>query len=144
MIVTVANPRRAREGGSLDVSDFSDVPGCVGVGWGVDGGLDVVFDRDLTVAEQAAVVARCEALGPNDETLRAQARAARDADRTFITTTGPQLVAGADAIIGAAGATVREKDLARGIKTLATHMVDHDRQLIGLARIVLQDLDAVD
>jgi hypothetical protein len=88
MLVAVANPSRLLRGGALTVADFADIPGCEWIGW-VDGLLTISFDRDLSAAEQRAVVNRAMSLNANEEQIRAAIRQAHGNNLDFLANTSP-------------------------------------------------------
>lgn len=105
----------------------------------INGQIYVFFIENLTDAQLQA--AHDIATKPDAELqLRDQARMARQTNRDFIDATYPQVTAGADTIINAADASVHEKNLARGLKLVATETRALAAQNNVLINLVLEEV----
>ena len=137
---------RLAVGRSLAPEDFADLTATAveSVTFGEDGRLVVTFAADLTADEQTKVTDRIKARNAIEESLRAQARTALDKDRTFATTTAPQLLSGADSIITNTTSSQQEIDLAKAVKALTNQTAALSQQNVKLIRMALGLLDGTE
>lgn len=155
----MTNPRRALLGGHLDVADFPGLD-LADVRWatGDDGALtiELVETRPLTDTEQQDASAIAEAMDDTERALRDQARTALDTNRNFRDNIVAQLLGPADGSGGGANGIILDasitqaeaiayvRQLAQAVKALTNQADALTRQMIGMARIVLEDRDGTD
>lgn len=124
---------------------FSDITTAPVLAYGdtPEGYFSVEFDGTLTGEQIERVELRLTTATANEETIRLKAYNALQTNLTFKNTTGPQVVTGADAIINSATTSTVQKDLARGIKTLANFAMTLSEENNALIRLELNQMDAV-
>lgn len=137
-------PELARPADEVDFSDITPSKRVAPAYWVAQGKLEIVFDVNPTPAQVQRIITRLTTKNVNEETIKAAALAALVNNAAWRANTLPSLISGANAIIGSATANATEKDLARGIKGLATQLGDITNQSNELIRLVLQQLDATD
>jgi hypothetical protein len=107
------------------------------------GDLTLTFEADLTAEQQQQVIYIVQHT-ENERTITTAAHDALASNQTWITNVHPQIISGADAIIGAAGSSAQEKNLANGVKSLADRTKILAQQNNALIRLVLQQFDGTD